>query len=88
MSLQYQHGQVTQPVVHLRCYATHTASCVIHPHEDDTLARSSLPLVYDNRLFLPDHEKDQLLPIVVGSESWYKWLAHEQNQSYSGTRKG
>ena len=47
------------------------------------MARSRLPLVYDNHLFLPDEEKNQLLPVVVGSESWYAWLAHEQNQSFS-----
>ena len=47
------------------------------------MARSRLPLVYDNRLFLPDEEKDQLLPVIVGSESWYAWLANEQNQSFS-----
>ena len=47
------------------------------------MARSRLPLVYNNRLFLPDEEKDQLLPVVVGSESWYAWLANEQNQSFS-----
>ena len=72
-------GQVTQPVVHLMCYVTHTASCVTHPHEDDTMSRSRLPLVYNNRLFLPDEEKDQLPPIAIGSESWYTWLAHEQS---------
>src|SRR5437899_5420286 len=65
------------------CYVTHTASCVTHQNEDDTMARSRLRLVYDNRLFLPDEEKDQLLSIIVGSESWYAWLAHEQNQSFS-----
>ena len=43
------------------------------------MARSRLPLVYDNRLFLPDEEKDQLLPVIVGSESWYSWLANERN---------
>ncbi len=47
------------------------------------MARSRLPLVYNNRLFLADEEKDQLPSIVVGSESWYRWLAHEQNQSFS-----
>jgi hypothetical protein len=47
------------------------------------MARSRLPLVYDNRLFLPDEEKDQLPHVVVGSESWYTWLANEQNQSFS-----
>src|SRR6266567_1878202 len=81
--MQYQHGQVTQPVVHLRSYVTHTASCVTHPHEDDTMARSRLPQVYENRLILPDEEKNQLLPVIVGSESWYAWLANEQNQSFS-----
>jgi len=47
------------------------------------MARSRLPLVYDNRLFLHDEEKNQLLPVIVGSESWYAWLANEQNQSFS-----
>ena len=47
------------------------------------MARSRLSLVYDSRLFLPDEEKDQLPPVVVGSESWYTWLAYEQNQSFS-----
>ena len=82
ISLQYQHGQVTQPVVHLMCYVTHTVSCVTHQHEDDTMAHSRLSLVFDNRLFLHDEEKNQLLPVIVGSESWYSWLANERNQSF------
>src|SRR5215467_10632052 len=81
--MQYQHRQVTQPVVNLRSYVTHTASRVTHTHEDDTMARSRLPLVYENRLFLHGEEKDHLLPVIVESESWYTWLAHEQNQSFS-----
>jgi IS1 family transposase len=47
------------------------------------MARSRLPVVFDNRLFLPDGAKDQLLPVVVGSDSWYTWLANEQNQTFS-----
>jgi predicted ATPase/DNA-binding CsgD family transcriptional regulator len=47
------------------------------------MARNRIPLVYDNHLFLPDEEKDQLPPVIVGSESWYAWLANEQNQSFS-----
>jgi len=47
------------------------------------MARSRLPQVYENRLILPDEEKNQLLPVIVGSESWYAWLANEQNQSFS-----
>jgi IS1 family transposase len=47
------------------------------------MARSRLPLVYNNHLFLSGEEKDQLLPVIVGSVSWYTWLANEQNQSFS-----
>jgi predicted ATPase/DNA-binding CsgD family transcriptional regulator len=47
------------------------------------MARSRLPVVYDNCLFLPDGAKDQLVSVVVGSDSWYTWLANEQNHSFS-----
>jgi len=47
------------------------------------MALSHLPVVSDNRLFLPDGAKDQPLSVIVGSDSWYTWLANEQNQSFS-----
>src|SRR5437763_5100035 len=76
-------GQVTQRVVHLSCYVTHTMSRVTHLNEEDTMTRSRLPLVSDNHVLWLDGVGEQIAPVVVGSGAWYTWLADQQIQSFS-----
>lgn len=50
---------------------------------DDTLKRGSLPLVSNNLLFACDRGEDQFAPVLVGSDTWYTWLADQGIQSFS-----
>lgn len=46
----------------------------------------TLPVVSDQLLYVPDapdRGANEGMPIVVGSQSWYSWLADEQNRSFS-----
>lgn len=47
------------------------------------MARRLLPLVSDNKVFLPNETGEQSSPIVVGSDAWYSWLAAEATESFS-----
>src|SRR6266568_801318 len=47
------------------------------------MAPVHIPLVSNGRLLVPTMEGRFLLPVIVGSEAWYKWLADEQNRSFS-----
>jgi predicted ATPase/DNA-binding CsgD family transcriptional regulator len=79
----WSNGQVTQRMVHLKRYVTSCASCVTHSPNGDTMIRSRLPLVSGNNLFRLDEMGKQQVPIVVGSDAWYGWLADQQLQSFS-----
>jgi predicted ATPase/DNA-binding CsgD family transcriptional regulator len=78
-----QYRQVTQRMIHLKWYVTHTPICVTHFHEDETMTRSRLPLVSDDHLLRLDGAEDQFDSIVVGSDSWYTWLAAQDIRSFS-----
>jgi hypothetical protein len=77
------HGQVTQPMVHLRCYVTRTVSSVTQPHEDDTMTRNRLPLVSYNSIINVAEAEAQPAPVVVGTDAWYTWLMDQHIQSFS-----
>ncbi len=47
------------------------------------MARKPIPLISNGRLLLPGAAEDQQSHIVVGSSTWYAWLADEQNASFS-----
>src|SRR6266481_8015991 len=54
--------------------------------EENTLTQRFLPVVSDHLLYMPDEPDREALegtPIMVGSQSWYGWLADEQNRSFS-----
>lgn len=76
-------GQVTQPMIHLRCYVTQTGSSVTQPLEDDTMTRNRLPLVFHNSVVNGGEAEDQSIPVVVGTDAWYAWLMDQHIQSFS-----
>jgi hypothetical protein len=47
------------------------------------MPQKSLPVVADHLLHMPDQEANEHTLVVVGSESWYSWLAEDQNRSFS-----
>lgn len=47
------------------------------------MKRGSLPLVSNDRLLLWNEAENPQLPVVVGTDAWYSWLANEDIQSFS-----
>jgi len=47
------------------------------------MARMRIPLVFDDRLLLPNEAGKSPSCIIVGSDAWYAWLTNEQNKSFS-----
>jgi predicted ATPase len=60
-----------------------TCSVVDYPGEENTKPQKPLPVVSDHILYVSDMEANERTPVVVGSEIWYRWLAEEQNRSFS-----
>ncbi len=47
------------------------------------MTQKPLPVVSNHLLHVPDGGANAYTPVVVGSDSWYVWLADEQNRSFS-----
>lgn len=47
------------------------------------MARTHIPLLSHDRLLLLDRAGNPLSHILVGSDAWYRWLAAEENRSFS-----
>jgi hypothetical protein len=58
-------------------------SVVDYSGEEKTMPQKPLPMVSDHLLHVPDREANERTAIVVGSESWYSWLAEDQTRSFS-----